>query len=895
MGRVIESGRAARGLLALLSACGTAVGADVLLLGDGGSETQVQSALEAAGHLVTFAGPYSTWDGSGLGSVDTVIYLDGVNYGLGLTPAADAALAAFVTSGGRLVMTEWTAYDEFQNHVGPQVSQLMAINSPTGAFGSNTTWTVALPNHPLAAGLPSSWSDAAGFSSFVVAHPNATVVITGNSGYPMLAYRADVGGAVVHVNHDMTYTTPTIDPNALQILVNAVEAAILTDCNGNGVADVADINGGAPDGNANGIPDECEFSGTIAGAQVWTSGRTVYVNGDLQITGSLTVEAGVQVVPAAGVAILVQAPGALLINGTAAEPVTMVPAAGIGRWDGIMFSGGSGEIFHAILERLTTSGISITGSSPTIDSCAIRDVLPASGSAYGIKVAGSSFPVISNTLIRNVAGADGADGSYGADGANGSNGGNGAGGQACFGGGFNGANGGAGALGGAGTAGANGGDAFGVQVSAGGAHLVGCRIIDLQGGQGGQGGGGGNGGYGGSGGDGPGGVFGGGNGGYGGSSGNGRQGATGGQGGRAIGVELNQSAGSVVAQNIIAHLTGGNGEKGGMGGLGGDGGSGGDGADNLISYGCGGNGGDAGSGGPGGTGGRGGDAISIAVYNYASAGTPTIAQNTVAAIKRGAPGLGGFGGFPGYFGLKGLNGDGSSACTFKPCCTFHGEEGNYGADGAVGPLGAAIAVHASTVSAGPSILVRNNIVVPGNASYSVGLRAESNASIDSDWNCLWDYGTQYLGGVVAGAHTIIANPLFLDPDGADNVLGTEDDDLRLSSGSPCIDAASNQAVPQDVADLDGDGNTAEALPLDADGNVRLTGPSVDIGAYEFGSGPPAQCPADVNGNGTVEVTDLLSMLGAWGTNPGGPPDLDGDGVVNVTDLLALLAAWGPCP
>ena len=54
------------------------------------------------------------------------------------------------------------------------------------------------------------------------------------------------------------------------------------------------------------------------------------------------------------------------------------------------------------------------------------------------------------------------------------------------------------------------------------------------------------------------------------------------------------------------------------------------------------------------------------------------------------------------------------------------------------------------------------------------------------------------------------------------------------------------------------------------------------------------CPADLNGDGTVGILDLLSLLAAWGTNPGGPPDFDGDGVVGILDLLALLANWGRC-
>jgi hypothetical protein len=57
-----------------------------------------------------------------------------------------------------------------------------------------------------------------------------------------------------------------------------------------------------------------------------------------------------------------------------------------------------------------------------------------------------------------------------------------------------------------------------------------------------------------------------------------------------------------------------------------------------------------------------------------------------------------------------------------------------------------------------------------------------------------------------------------------------------------------------------------------------------------------ECPADVNGDGTVDVVDLLALLPAWGPCGGPcPEDINGDGIVNVLDLLELLAAWGPCP
>jgi hypothetical protein len=59
-------------------------------------------------------------------------------------------------------------------------------------------------------------------------------------------------------------------------------------------------------------------------------------------------------------------------------------------------------------------------------------------------------------------------------------------------------------------------------------------------------------------------------------------------------------------------------------------------------------------------------------------------------------------------------------------------------------------------------------------------------------------------------------------------------------------------------------------------------------------GSPEACPADcADGDGTVNVNDLLALLAQWGAD--GACDLSGNGTVDVNDLLALLAAWGNCP
>jgi hypothetical protein len=75
-------------------------------------------------------------------------------------------------------------------------------------------------------------------------------------------------------------------------------------------------------------------------------------------------------------------------------------------------------------------------------------------------------------------------------------------------------------------------------------------------------------------------------------------------------------------------------------------------------------------------------------------------------------------------------------------------------------------------------------------------------------------------------------------------------------------------------------------------NLQLYG-GVQVFDQYFES--PDPCPPDVNGDGIVNVLDLLAVLAAWGPGPGCPEDVNGDEIVNVLDLLEILAAWGPCP
>lgn len=68
----------------------------------------------------------------------------------------------------------------------------------------------------------------------------------------------------------------------------------------------------------------------------------------------------------------------------------------------------------------------------------------------------------------------------------------------------------------------------------------------------------------------------------------------------------------------------------------------------------------------------------------------------------------------------------------------------------------------------------------------------------------------------------------------------------LLTGSPAINGGNNNLIPVDTQDLDGDGNTSEAIPYDQRGLARLVGAKVDIGAFEVQAA-----------TGTVPITNSL--------------------------------------
>ncbi len=79
--------------------------------------------------------------------------------------------------------------------------------------------------------------------------------------------------------------------------------------------------------------------------------------------------------------------------------------------------------------------------------------------------------------------------------------------------------------------------------------------------------------------------------------------------------------------------------------------------------------------------------------------------------------------------------------------------------------------------------------------------------------------------------------------------------------------------------------------------AALASCTIAIAALAAPAAADCPCPADLNGNSTVNGVDLEMMLSAWGpASPARPSaDINQDGIVDANDLALLLDAWGECP
>ena len=165
-------------------------------------------------------------------------------------------------------------------------------------------------------------------------------------------------------------------------------------------------------------------------------------------------------------------------------------------------------------------------------------------------------------------------------------------------------------------------------------------------------------------------------------------------------------------------------------------------------------------------------------------------------------------------------------------------------------------------------------------------KINSNPSIA---NCVFSGNstTAGFGHSGGGAGNINADPLFADAAGVDNTVGTLDDDLRLTAGSPCIDAGDSGAVPVGITTDLGGLLRFIAADLMPDTGVGPP-PIVDMGAYKyaiFGS---------IDESAGVTMTDFALFAKEWmktGCGLCGGADFTDDNSVTLEDLLVQVTNW----
>lgn len=186
-------------------------------------------------------------------------------------------------------------------------------------------------------------------------------------------------------------------------------------------------------------------------------------------------------------------------------------------------------------------------------------------------------------------------------------------------------------------------------------------------------------------------------------------------------------------------------------------------------------------------------------------------------------------------------------------------------DGAVTLRGCII--HANTAPTGAQVYIQDNESLNVKIGFCC-ITSNQVADIDGDY--------------VDEGDNLFEDPLFVD---VNDVEG-----LGLSDGSLCIDSGNTPDVPADAANLDGDASLTERVPLDAAPLNRFFRDKVDRGAFES-----EFCKADIDGDETVDGTDMSILLGAWGTcDSPCPSDLTSSNAVDSADLAILFETWGSC-
>jgi hypothetical protein len=193
-------------------------------------------------------------------------------------------------------------------------------------------------------------------------------------------------------------------------------------------------------------------------------------------------------------------------------------------------------------------------------------------------------------------------------------------------------------------------------------------------------------------------------------------------------------------------------------------------------------------------------------------------------------------------------------------------------------------VNLANPSVGGALYVTANGVPAGPDGRILLMQLTTNTGVkpSGQFNLTGEHSRTGGGAEWSAYRLTIPNPVLVDCNG-----NSVHDSLEIASGalSDC--------------DLDGVPDTCQSPAAGADCDLDGLSDFCELvaGALdENGNGKPdeCECVGDANGDGAVNVEDLIDVIVAWGDSVTGGANVDGFGVVDSGDLTLVLNNWGTC-